>query len=777
VRTSYQAILRTGLGCVPSLIVMGLSLCLLSPRVDGAAMMEKLLTVRINGTEVSESEAVLELEPGRLYVPIGVIYKGRLRLPPGHPTHVSALGLDYYPVDAIPGARYVVDEETQTLEITVSASALAGTTLDGLNNIRTEATPPDPGLFLNHDFEMLYSGGRQFLSGLVEGGFFSRLGVLTTEFAAPNVISGFQPRRLTTQFFRNFPKSMTTLVIGDSFTAVSPWALTAAYAGVSWGSKFATQPSFLSTPLPVISGQASQPSTVDVYIDGVKRMSQPVAPGPFAIQNVPVITGQGQINMVVTDILGRQEVITESYIRASNLLRAGVSDYTYQAGVIRLNYGIRSNEYGSGFLAGTHRFGITDYLTIEGRMEIQPYTETAGLGAVYAIHGLGVVAGGVAGSIDHDRSGGLYYAQFSRTQRTFGVAAQVQQTTTDFRQLGLTAFQMAPKTLLQGQISKSLWHGSSAAVGYLARNARTESDAKVVTASLNARLGRASLTIGGTYSLLVPRQYGLNVALVVPLGERTIAMASANSSPAASTGSIEVDRSIPLGPGYGYRLRTTEGNQEKQEGGFYYQNNDGYYGIEAAQQSGQDSLRLIERGSLVFLHKHLLVSRWLNDSFGVVEVPNAKDLPVYVNNQITATTDHRGLALLPWLVAYNRNSVRLDDTNLPTDVSVDLEARTVVPMARSPIFLRYKPESIGGATLVLVTSEGQPLPRGATVMVNENGETYEVELHGEVFVTDISYPATIHAAWERGMCDVRIAKPPADTPIPRIGPLVCKGGK
>jgi len=121
--------------------------------------------------------------------------------------------------------------------------------------------------------------------------------------------------------------------------------------------------------------------------------------------------------------------------------------------------------------------------------------------------------------------------------------------------------------------------------------------------------------------------------------------------------------------------------------------------------------------------------------------------------------------------------VRLDDTNLPTDVSVDLEARTVVPMARSPIFLRYKPESIGGATLVLVTSEGQPLPRGATVMVNENGETYEVELHGEVFVTDISYPATIHAAWERGMCDVRIAKPPADTPIPRIGPLVCKGGK
>ena len=57
----------------------------------------------------------------------------------------------------------------------------------------------------------------------------------------------------------------------------STQTVTVAYAGVSWGSKFATQPGFLPTPLPVISGQASQPSTVDVYVDGVKRMSQPVA--------------------------------------------------------------------------------------------------------------------------------------------------------------------------------------------------------------------------------------------------------------------------------------------------------------------------------------------------------------------------------------------------------------------------------------------------------------------------------------------------------------------
>jgi outer membrane usher protein len=773
VRTCFQIAHRGAL-----LSALGLCLSGWPVRMEGAAALkENLLTVRVNGVEVGDSEPVLELEPGRMFISAAVFRKGRLRLPPQRPTHVSALGLDYYPLDAVDGARYDIDPATQTLDITVSAAAFSSTTLDGLNNTRTTAMRPDPGVFLNHDFQLLHNGGRQFLSGLVEGGFFSRLGVFTTQFAGPDLMSSFSPRRLTTQFFRDFPDSMATLTIGDSFSAVSPWARTVAYAGVRWASKFTTQPGFLSTPLPAISGQASQPSTVDVYVDNTKRLSQPVAPGPFAIQNVPVISGQGEIRMVVTDILGRQQVITESYIRANNLLRAGVNDFTYEAGTIRLNYGIKSNQYSSLFAAATHRRGITDALTLEGRVEIQPLLETVGLGAVYALRSVGVFSGGAAESIEPSRSGHLVYAGYNRSQRHFGFAAQAQRATGDFRQLGLMAQQKATKMLLQGQVSTSLGRFANVAVGYLRRDGRTEQDARVATASLNIRLRKASLMIGGTYSLLVPRQYGLNAALVMPLGERTVAVATGDSNPTTSIASVEVSRSIPLGPGYGYRVRSTQVDQQKNEAAFYYQTSDGFMGIEAAQQTGQTSMRFIERGSLVLMHSHLLVSRWLNDSFGVVEVPKAKGIPVYVNNQLLAKTDRRGLALLPWLAAYNRNSVRLDDANLPADMTIDQEERMVVPMARSAVFLQYKPATMGGATLVLMTAGGEPLPQGAVVTVNGDPSAYEVELRGEVFVIDIDYPAAVHAEWEGGKCDVRIAKPPADTLVPRIGPLTCKEGK
>lgn len=328
--------------------------------------------------------------------------------------------------------------------------------------------------------------------------------------------------------------------------------------------------------------------------------------------------------------------------------------------------------------------------------------------------------------------------------------------------------------LLQAQVSKSLGRLTTVAAGYLRRDGRTESDAQALTASLNLRLQRAFLTVGGTYSLLSPRPYGLSVAFIVPLGERTIAMATGDSSPTSRTAAVEVSRSIPLGPGYGYRVQSTNLDQQRNEAAFYYQNNAGSYGIEGAEGDGGMSVRFLERASFVLMHRHVMVSRWLNDSFGVVEVPNAKGVPIYVNNQVMAKTDRWGYALLPWLAAYNRNSVRLDDAALPVDVNVDLEERMVVPMARSAAFIRYKPASVGGATLVLTGPDGLPIPQGATVTVNASTAAYEVELRGEVFVIDIDYPAVVHAVWPGGKCDVRIARPPADTPVPRIGPLDCK---
>ena len=85
-------------------------------------------------------------------------------------------------------------------------------------------------------------------------------------------------------------------------------------------------------------------------------------PGPFTIDRLPAITGAGQMQVVVTDALGRQQVITQPYYSGRTLLRQGLNEYSFEAGAIREDYGLRSNAYGDLILAGTFRRGLTERL-------------------------------------------------------------------------------------------------------------------------------------------------------------------------------------------------------------------------------------------------------------------------------------------------------------------------------------------------------------------------------------------------------------------------------
>src|SRR5438552_1209521 len=99
-----------------------------------------------------------------------------------------------------------------------------------------------------------------------------------------------------------------------------------------------------------------------------------------------------------------------------------------------------------------------------------------------------------------------------------------------------------------------------------------------------------------------------------------MAVASSDVSGVSKTASVEVSQQLPLGPGYGYRVKTTTLDQNRTEAAFSYQNTEGTYVLEAAQSSGETDVRFSERGAFVLLHRHVLMSPWLNDSFGVIEV-------------------------------------------------------------------------------------------------------------------------------------------------------------
>jgi outer membrane usher protein len=132
----------------------------------------------------------------------------------------------------------------------------------------------------------------------LEPSLFGRWGNWLSDFLARDAGGHERLMRLDTTWTRDQPESATTLRIGDAITGASGlWGGAVRCAGVQWGTDFATQPGLITFPLPTIAGATALPSPVDLYVNGALRMSTSLPMGPFQLQNVPAISGDGQIQV------------------------------------------------------------------------------------------------------------------------------------------------------------------------------------------------------------------------------------------------------------------------------------------------------------------------------------------------------------------------------------------------------------------------------------------------------------------------------------------------
>jgi len=731
---------------------------------------EQLMQVTVNGQPAGDFVPVVEVSGAGFLAPREFFLTARLRLPEGSPVRLN--GRDYFPIGAIPGSRTSFDPTQQLLRVIVPASAFVATELNASGRPSTSPEVSGVGLFLNHDVEVTNDGTHTAASGLVEAGLFGSLGVFTSRFVARDLVAGRRVTRLETQFFHDFPNRMETLTIGDSVSSAAPWARQVYYGGFRWASKFSTQPGFIPQALPAVSGEAVLPSVVDIYADNVRRLSTTVQPGPFSINNVPVLSSQGTISMVVTDIMGRQQIITQSYSASPQLLRKGVQEFTYEGGALRHSYGIASSGYRGLFADATVRRGITDTITVNGRAELHPQGETAGGGIDFRLPFL-IAGGGAAASQSHGRSGWLLYGELSHSTRTVGLSANYQAATADFRQLGLQPWEEPQVRQLQTSVSRSLSRHITFAAGYILRDARTNLDVRAVSASLNLAMRGAIVMFAFNRSLLNDHSVLFSMTLVRPVSGRTLVTESVRSTGGGPSSATEISRQVGISNGIGYRIAADTANNNL-DAALSLQDGQGLSSIEVARTGGETGFRAGHTGGLVFLGGHFVPSRWLTGSFAVVEMPpEAKGVMVSANNQPIAKVGGSGLVLVPWLAPYEPNSIQVDPDALPIDLVVADNRKTVVPMPRSGLFVKFTPQRSSGATVRLLLRNGQPVPVGAEVLVNGAPGKFMVVLHGEVYLPDLQLPADLTVRWDGQSCTTHLPATATGVVLPRLGPFRC----
>jgi outer membrane usher protein len=747
------------------------------PEAKSADLQPMLLMIDINQQKLNNTALILRGANGELYASENDLQTWRVQLPAALP--VSFRGSRFYPLASLPGMNARLDEATQSLYVEVRPETFASTGINANRTGYSKPIPPSPGMFFNYDLlAERPDDANTHGSGLFELGGFSAFGSALTTFAVVKQSDG-QSRslRLDTTFTVDQPQRLASFRVGDTVSrAAAVWGRAVRFGGVQYSTNFATQPGLITFPIQSFSGQAALPSTVDVYVNNILATRKDVAPGPFSITDLPVVSGSGDVNIVVRDFLGREQALTQPFYASPSLLRQGLKDFSFESGALRENYGILSSDYGARFAAGTYRAGMTDAVTGEAHVEWQEDgPSAAGLNVLTLFPSLGTLSTAAAASRSDDGNGHLWAVGFDRQSRLISFGVRTQLASANFRQLGSVPGFPAPRRLTSANLG--LLAGDSGSFGAAYVRQETPGAARVEVASLSYSLSLRSaglLGVSAFKTLHGAPNRSISVFWAMPLG-RDVSV-SANhivSESGPSQTQLTAQRNLPSGEGYGYRLQT--GRNVPHQGALQMQNRVGTYMLEAATFEGRSSTRAGMAGGIAALGGSAFLSRRIADSFGLVQLPGMDKVRVYVDNQEVARTDADGNALLPRLRPYDNNPVRIEHMDLRMDTEIRSLTANPVPYSRTGVVIRFPIQRSRGALMKLVSDDGTPLPPGTEVGLEGEEARFQVAMDGAVYVTGLKDESRLRATAGERVCGLDVRFKESASPIPHLGTLVCKG--
>ncbi len=747
------------------------------------------LAVTVNGANAGDW--LLIERDGVLYAPQAAFTQWRVTPTQGAES-IDVRGQVYFALSSVSGFQSRLDSSTQTLALTFLPSAFALTRLQEDLQRQVPVGTVLPSVFFNYDLNLAVnspSGGAtsRNLGALTELGWSTGAGVLTNTAVGRNLVANGTDNttaswtRLETTFTKNFAEDRRTLRLGDSSTRSSLLGRTTYFGGVQFGSNFALSPSFISQPLPTVSGVSSAPSTVELYVNNVLRQVSEVPAGPFSLTRLPTFTGSGEARLVVRDLLGRETVATQAFFSNSQLLASGLSDWGVEAGALRRDLGTLSNSYGDRFASGTYKQGISNALTVEARAELTRHLRAASLGAIGVLPGQVLGRAAVMGSTSDSAGKGTQWllgAEYARER--FNTNLQIQHATHDFRQLGQDALILPIREQIAGSMSFSHTARSSVSAGIALVKRFDAPQVATLTLGYNTRIferGNLQISLGRVSVSDVRQAYSLGFTAIFPFEKTVVTTTGIDRSNNQTSGYISASNITQNLGDLGWRVlagHNASGN--RAEAGLNYAAPFATLTGDVSQAPGQSAARAGISGTLLAADGSLFASQRINESFALVDVPGFAGLNIGLGGNTVATTNASGRAIVPRLAPYQSNTVRLDQNALPISAEIENIELYAAPAARSGVKLQFQVRSGRAALLRLVLADGEPVPAGATLKVAGSAQEYLVARRGEAYVTGLGNTSQITLVHKGQQCLIDITLPPeVINNITRLGPLICKG--
>ncbi|MEA2329264.1 MAG: outer rane usher protein [Thermoanaerobaculia bacterium] len=690
--------------------------------------------------------------------------------------HVESNGADFIALRSLaPRLAYKFDEANLTLSLTAAPELLASTSISVMPGRPANILySHDTSTFLNY---ALTAGGGQSPGFFAESGT-SIGGKLLLNSVSKSANQGLT--RLLSSYSIDDLKRLRRWTYGDANVSSDSLGANTLMGGATVSRNFGLDPYFIRFSPLDFRGTALTPSRVDIYVNGAIVSQQHIPPGPFELRNIPVSAGAGNAVFVVRDVFGREQTMASPFYYSTDVLGKGISEYVYSAGFVRDNFGVRSFDYGSPAVIGFHRIGVTEDLTLGGRLEASRDVVSGGPRATKRTH-FGDFGLAVASSVDHSRAGFAAELGYRYLGRRFSFGGTERFMSRQYANVSLRPANDRPLadlnaflTMLMGRASFSLLWSRT--------NLRDSADFDSLSLLTNFPLGRRASVFAsiGTADQGQGRRPQAFAGVSFLFGANTSANISVDHREGKTQLLADVQKSIGVGTGYGYRLQAAgTGGDHSGSGAVQYQNDFGRYEIGFNPFDSSQKPSVTAAGGIVYQKGSVLPTRPVQDSFALIRIPGVRNVRVYASNLPIGRTDRNGDLLVPNLLSYYGNRLSIEDRDVPLDYEVLATERVVAPPFRGGAFVEFPVRQIRTVTGSVVIGNDK-VPAYGQITVGNEGASYVSPLGrgGEFYLENVpagSYPATIE--YKEGICTFTLQIPAGTSSVVKLGRLSCNEAK
>lgn len=719
-------------------------------------------------------------------------------------------GQPHLSLRSLAGIGFVFDERTLTLNLTASAQLLAKNAFDFQSRQRSRGiVSTGSSGFFNYafDYSKLGSASEHRLGFSGEAGWrFGNFLFLSDASTIRSPGGSYGLARLRTNVTHDDRQALRRTVVGDFFTANRDLGAAVNLGGISISKVYGLDPYLIRFPLQSVTGNVALPSDLDVYLDGQKIRTERLRPGEFELRDILAYGGARNVQLVLRDAFGRTQQLDYSFYFSDQPLRAGLHEYSYNAGAFRRNYGVRSNDYGPPAFSAFHRYGATDAITLGWRADGARSFLNTGPSATLVLGSAGVLNAAVVASTLEGERGAAAALNYAYQTKAWNVGVALRNDSRSYAVLGDPPAASNRKYEANLSVGLVLKQSGSLAINHSVLKTREPVSALAVTPT--RRVGFSAMTDRRVTSLsynttLVPgRLYLISslshikdtssrnelfVGLNWVLDKDHSVGANLRGNRQDHGESLQLTKTQPVGEGVGYTLSADHARapaqNSRQLGGTLQYNAPvailrGEYGRRAASGGLVDDVRLTAAGGVAYVAGETVLGRPISGSFGIVKVGELPDVAVSVNGQSIGKTNAAGKIFVPTLSADFDNDVSISAENVPMDYAFPATVKQVAPALRSGMLIDFAVTKLQAFNGVLAQRQGTEVQRVAfeefSYTAKGSTRTLQTGAAGEFYLENAE-PGTYSA---RGLvkgkpCIFDLVVPKSQETFVDLGTLLC----